>query len=657
MESGWTQDLLNWLSANPGWAGSLIFLISFVESLIVIGIVVPGIFFLFGVGTLIGLGAMELLPVWIGGSTGAFLGDLLSYSIGHRYRRHLAEIWPFSQYPGMLDRGMAFFRKHGAKSVFAGRFIGPLRPVIPAIAGMLGMMPGRFTGVCVLSSLLWTPAYLLPGIFFGASLEVASEYAGRLTLVLIIMVVVLWLTWWSIRAIYEIFASRSARWLGRAIRWSRRHPVLGRIAGPILDPSQPEVLSVSMLGLLLVVTLWGLVFLLFLSPFASQPQAIDQAVLATANSLRNHIADPFMVLVSQLSRLWVLVPTSMATLLWLVGAQRINAAIHWLVAMVGGILLQVLVSWTLRATPAFQAAGGEHLYVPSAATTLTTVVLGFFSVMVAKELRRRHRKWPYLATALLMSLLLVARIYLGLDWLSGALVGFILGLAWTAIVGIAYRQRALKPFSGAIASSIFFGTLAITMAWQVDERLDDDLAALQLPLPTRSMQAQTWWQGGWAEMPVERTGSKLVAARRLNLQIGAKLEEITARLEENGWEVAELATWRWVMQALNPDPDEASLPLIGKGYLGYAEVQILRKPGEEDLRQLTIRIWDSGTVLQPADRKLYLGQLSEEVLVQRMRLFSYWRALPVTDEQLDAVAGELATFDIRRGSPQLLIVR
>ena len=129
-----------------------------------------------------------------------------------------------------------------------GRFIGPLRPVIPVTAGMLGLAPRRFLMVDIPACILWTPAYLVPGMLFGASLEVAADYAGRMSLVLVIAVVVLWLTWWIIWTAYEFLAGHSARWLRHAIRWLRRHPVFRRIAGPLLDSTQPEVLSITMMG-------------------------------------------------------------------------------------------------------------------------------------------------------------------------------------------------------------------------------------------------------------------------------------------------------------------------------------------------------------------------------------------------------------------------
>jgi membrane protein DedA with SNARE-associated domain len=174
VEPGWTQELVGWLNANPGWGFGIVLLVSFFESLVLIGILLPGIVILFGVGTLVGLGVMELVPIWIAASIGAFLGDFLSYLLGHRFRGHLLDIWPFSRYPGMMERGTRFFHAHGAKSIMAGRFIGPLRPIIPAVGGMMGMKPGRFLLVDVLACVSWAPAFLLPGLLFGASLEVAS---------------------------------------------------------------------------------------------------------------------------------------------------------------------------------------------------------------------------------------------------------------------------------------------------------------------------------------------------------------------------------------------------------------------------------------------------------------------------------------------------
>jgi len=657
MDSGWTQDLLNWLSANPGWAGFWVFVMSFIESLAFVGILVPGIIILFGIGALISFGAIELVPVWIWGSTGALAGDVVSYAVGHRYRSHLADLWPFKHFPRMLERGRGYFRTHGAKSIAIGRFIGPLRPVIPVTAGMLGMPPKRFLMVAVPACIVWTPAYLLPGMLFGASLEVASEYTGRMALVLTIAVVVLWLTWWVIWTAYELLASRSARWLRHFIRWLRRHPIFRRVAGPLLDSSQPEVLSILMMGLLLVVFFWGMVILLFLSPFSASPQSIDQTVQTYALALRNHIADPVMVALSQLSRLWVLIPTSMAVLLWLLGAGRKKAAMHWLVAMGGGVILQLLLGWSLRATPMLSSGGDAVLYDPSAALTLVSVVLGYFAVMVAKELQRRKRKWPYVITGWLLTLLVLARLYLGLDWLSGALMGVALGLFWTFVVGIAYRQRAVNAFSGLTVSLIFFGMLAFTFAWQIEQNLDDDLALLKIPLPQHQIQSDDWWAGGWQSLPRERTRLTSVAARHFNFQYAGDPDQLARLLAIHGWSVAEPANWRWVILSMNPEASEQTLPPLKKDYLGHADILLLHRLGGNPLQQETIRIWDSGVSLKPSGQTVYVGQVGNEVLVQRLAVYSYWSAVPVAQRALQQLEEETHVLQSSWGDESMLLLR
>jgi len=656
MDTDWTLDLLNWLSANPGWAGFWVFVMSFVESLAFVGILVPGIIILFGLGALISLGAMDMTPIWIWGSLGALAGDVSSYAIGHRYRGNLAGMWPFTHFPRMLERGRDYFRVHGPKSVVIGRFIGPLRPVIPVTAGILGLSPRRFLLVDIPACIVWTPAYLIPGMLFGASLEVASEYAGRMSLVLVIGVVVLWLTWWVIWTAYELLASRSARWLRHVIRWLRRHPVFRRLAGPLLDSTQPEVLSITMMGLLLVLIFWGVVMLLFLSPFSAHPQSIDQAVQTYALTLRNHVADPLMVALTQLSRLWVLIPTSMAVLLWLVGASRHKAALHWLVAMGGGVVLQILLGWTLRTTPMFTEAGANAPHDPSAALTLATVVFGYFAVMVARELQRRKRKWPYVITGLLLVSMILSRLYLGLDWLSGALMGMALGMAWTFVVGIAYRQRVIRSFNGMAASLIFFGMLAVTFAWQVDQNLDADIAAFKQPLPQREIPTDQWWQEGWQSLPTERTHVKTVVAREFNFQFAGKPENLARVLAAQGWQEAEGANWRWIIMSMNPEPDELTLPPLKRDYLGHADSLLLHRLGDDSLTQETIRIWDSGVRLKPTGQTVYLGLLAEELLVQRMVFFSYWSAVPAPQTLLDELAMATGEMTLRWSDERMFLI-
>jgi len=341
----------------------------------------------------------------------------------------------------------------------------------------------------------------------------------------------------------------------------------------------------------------------------------------------------------------------------LIGAGRQKAALHWLVAMGGGVILQVLISWSLRATPILSEAGFSALYHPSAALTLVTVVLGYFAVMVAREIKRRKRKWPYVIVGLLLSLLVLARLYLGLDWLSGALMGVALGMAWTFVVGIAYRQRALRSFNGMAASVIFFGMLTVTFAWQVDHNLNGDLAALKLPLPQSEMTEQNWWESEWQILPHERTQSPSVAAREFNFQFTGEVADFARILASHGWQEAESANWRWGILSINPEPTEFTLPPLKRDYLGHADTLLLHRLGGDPFTQETIRLWDSGFRLKPGGQTVFLGQVSGEVLVQRMKVFSYWRATPALKTSLEQLEAETKGLQTRTVGDGFLLIR
>ncbi|MDH5323863.1 MAG: DedA family protein [Gammaproteobacteria bacterium] len=186
------QVLLAWMQAHPGLAGFAIFLIACTESLIIVGIVVPGVALMLGVGALVGLGALDLWPTLLWAMAGAITGDGISYWVGRHFDRQLRSVWPFTRHPELLPRGERFFHKHGALSIFIGRFVGPVRPVIPAIAGIMHMNPWVFTLVNVISAIAWAPVVVLPGVAVGASMHLASELAGRLMLLFLLVMLLFW---------------------------------------------------------------------------------------------------------------------------------------------------------------------------------------------------------------------------------------------------------------------------------------------------------------------------------------------------------------------------------------------------------------------------------------------------------------------------------
>ena len=67
--------------------------------------------------------------------------------------------------PELLFRGMAFFKRWGTLAIFLGRFFGPLRAVVPIVAGICDMPWLSFQMANLASAFVWAAGILAPGAF------------------------------------------------------------------------------------------------------------------------------------------------------------------------------------------------------------------------------------------------------------------------------------------------------------------------------------------------------------------------------------------------------------------------------------------------------------------------------------------------------------
>jgi membrane protein DedA with SNARE-associated domain len=161
------QSLLDFVKEHENWAIALLFITGFVESSAFLSLLFPGVTLLIAAGTLLKTGVLPHLPVLVGAVLGAVLGGSVSYWIGHHFGGGIARVWPFVRNPGLLPSGIRFFARHGGKSVFIGRFYGPIRAVIPLAAGIMHMPPGWFWIANIASALIWAPMLLFIGDAVG----------------------------------------------------------------------------------------------------------------------------------------------------------------------------------------------------------------------------------------------------------------------------------------------------------------------------------------------------------------------------------------------------------------------------------------------------------------------------------------------------------
>ena len=183
------NEVILWLKDNPEWIALGVFGAAFIESFALIGVIIPGVVLLAVISGMAAstLSVFELVLITY---VASFLADILSFLLGTGVSKSIDKLWPFNKYPNLLVQGRSFVRRFGILGVFVGKFIGPIRPLLPLTAGSLGMNFKYFLTVEIFSSFLWALLYTVPGYYAGKSI-LDSQFNLNWLIAIIIGVVVL----------------------------------------------------------------------------------------------------------------------------------------------------------------------------------------------------------------------------------------------------------------------------------------------------------------------------------------------------------------------------------------------------------------------------------------------------------------------------------
>ena len=109
---------------HPHYASAIAFTIALLESIAIIGTIIPSSVTMTFVGTLVGTGWAEFYPIWLWSTIGAIIGDTLSFFMGV-YVPTTAGHYLKRRFRRALVIAERLVDKHGVASVIVGRFIGP----------------------------------------------------------------------------------------------------------------------------------------------------------------------------------------------------------------------------------------------------------------------------------------------------------------------------------------------------------------------------------------------------------------------------------------------------------------------------------------------------------------------------------------------------
>ncbi|HXH01672.1 MAG TPA: VTT domain-containing protein [Xanthomonadaceae bacterium] len=641
MHGAWFDSTIAWIGAHPVAAGGVVLLIAFCDALIVLGIVVPALPLLFAVGALVGLGHVDGGYAIACAAAGAFAGDLLSYWIGRRWGPQLRDRWPFARYPQWIDRGERLFRRNSLSAILIARFVGAVRPFVPAIAGMLHMPLRRYLPISLFAAVLWAAIFLAPGWALGASYEAVAGVADRLALVLGALVLVLGLAWAVVVYTYRWFDAHANALLVQALRWSRAHPRLGRYARALIDPNRPESASLAILAACLLIIGWAWFGLLALVLVNGGPLAIDRSVFETMSGLRNPLADRLMAGLASIGDPQVLAPAAALALFWLLWRRRWMAAAHWLAALAFGLTLTAWLDASIDMPRPAGAASGFGF--PSIAVTMTTITFGFFAVLIARELPGRTRIWPYLISAVVVALLGFARLYLGAHWLSDVLGGILFGIAWLLLLGIAYRRHVARTFWMRPLAAVFYGAFVVAGLLHAPDAGARLLQRFKPAPPQRSLTADAWWREDWKTLPDARNERRAAHRWPLNVQVLGDPTALQRSLQRSGWRAQAQAGWPAALGLLDTDKPDAGQPILPATLGGHAEALLLVRPTSRPGERHVLRLWPAPARIADG-RALWIGTAETMRFVRPVKGFGLWLPQPDHGAARDRLRGDIEGF-------------
>ncbi|HHJ15445.1 MAG TPA: phosphatase PAP2 family protein [Gammaproteobacteria bacterium] len=644
-------DLMQWIQAHPHWAGLFVMVVSALESFLVVGLFVPGTVVMFGIGAMIAAGTMELMPTLIWATIGAVIGDGSSYLIGRVYHQRLRVMWPFRNYPVLIGRGVEFFHRHGGKSLILARFVGPVRPLVPAVAGMLDMPARRFFLINVLSAILWAPAYILPGVLFGASLGVAAEIAGRLALLLALLVALLWFSWWLMRRISRTLQPHAEAIQLRVLDWSQRHSHIHPLTAALLDPAHPEARGMTVLSILLVLASWAAFTIPGHVGSSSLFYNIDQYLFHWLQTLRSPLGDRFLIVTTQIGDGVVLYSFTALLSLMLLLRRRWRAALHW-VLTVGAVslLTQALKYHTAVPRPPLPDNALMSYAFPSAHASVSVAVFGFLAVILARELRKNWHWVPYSIAVFLVVAIGFSRLYLGVHWLSDVLAGWSLGLAWVALMGIAYRHHPARPVNVRLLAPVALLALLGLAGFNTMNKLDSDTARYRpLAATPISLATDAWLNGGWQALPAYRDDLKAMHTQPLDLQWAGQRQDIEDLLIQQGWRKPRMADLHSLLDLFNSDAGIDDLPVLPQVHEGASQqILLVCDDVDSDERLLTLRLWPTDYTLSGSQTPLWVGNVSWLYVETGFRLLRFLRTDPDFGGALDIFLANSGELNIRQ---------
>jgi undecaprenyl-diphosphatase len=460
------ENLIEDLGNSLGqWAYLLVAFMAMAETAAFIGFIAPGEFAVIFGGVLAGEGTLsiELLIgiVW----ASVIAGDSIGFLIGRRFGRGFA----VRHGPKVrlteerLQKVEGYFARHGGKTIFIGRWIGLVRPLMPFTAGASGMSYRRFLPYDVLGAGTWGATFCLLGFIFWRSFTEIANVAGKGTLAFGIAVALFVGVYQGLKRLrHPEQRARFAAWVERQGRRPALRPVAAvakvvwltllrplwrfalrpvwRVVAPpvrfVVARLTPGELGIELTTLLAIATVAIYVLVLQINLIGEDTMiAGDRWAHDLARDIESGTLTAFAKMVTALGRFgFVFAAVMLGGFYLLYRGRRFEAVTLAAAFATSEIAMQIMKAAVERPRPSGGLVSAHGWSFPSGHATLavTYLAIGVVLARAGPAARRVSLVVIGLALAVLIGL---SRAYLRVHYLSDVLGGWALGLAAFSVCG------------------------------------------------------------------------------------------------------------------------------------------------------------------------------------------------------------------------------
>ncbi|MBI2785118.1 MAG: VTT domain-containing protein [Legionella longbeachae] len=609
----YVQPLTEWLQQNPRWSIFITFIISLTESLAIIGSIIPGSVTMTAIGILAGSGIMRIDLTLLAAISGAVVGDSLSYALGYFYSEQLTEIWPFSKHPRWLQYGKEFFATHGGKSVLIGRFVGPLRSIIPVIAGIMHMKQWHFFGANLLSAIGWSLLYIIPGVIIGAaSHELPAENATRLFILILILLAGIWLISLMIQWMIRVLSSFLKLHLHNFWLTLKTNFILVKIYNALTPKEEINHFPTASIVFIAFFCLLAFSTFLILTTSTQWLTFINLPTHLFFQSFNTATLRAFFIFCTQLTSTATLISVFTISCCWFVYHKKFAAAFYLLSLTIFSSILAYTLAYTIyipKPTGILTIIPGSSF--PAINLQIATALYGFILFYI----NHTYSLFTNILKTIVFTILGLSglgAIYLSDYWLSDVLTAYCAGTVLSLIFGLLYRKSHLKHKKISHSILMIFPLLiAVLLSTSLSTYFNfQTLSYNHTPYHKEfSLSSETWWQQKQPILPIyqmSRVGKRISL---LNIQFAGNLESLQNFLVAHGWKSHTDSFFTNLLMLINKQPNSVKLPLFTQLYESKAPMLIMTYSDMQSQLTFELRIWKSNYNLTDINKPLWIGSV------------------------------------------------